>query len=116
VSASPEHSYVADAIATYWSAGRRSERRAGDPMAVRRLARGKPTAAGCVNKFTHTIAFLEPMSYLAISTRSTFMATTYSHFTDSRAPRMRDALACSSGVNGNAFAGAIYALARGCMR
>jgi hypothetical protein len=44
------------------------------------------------------------------------MATTYSHFTDNRAPRMRDALACSAGVNGNTLAGATYALAGGCMR
>jgi hypothetical protein len=56
------------------------------------------------------------MSYLAISTRSTFMATTYPHLTDSQAPRVHDALAWSSGVNGNTSAGATYALAGGCVR
>jgi hypothetical protein len=44
------------------------------------------------------------------------MIATYPHLTDSRAPRMRYALACSSGVNVNTFAGATKALARGCMR
>lgn len=44
------------------------------------------------------------------------MAATYPHLTYSQAPRMRDALACSSGVNSNTFAGATYALAGGCMR
>jgi len=44
------------------------------------------------------------------------MTATYQHLTDSQAPRMRDALACSSGVNGNTFAGATHALAGGCMR
>jgi hypothetical protein len=56
------------------------------------------------------------MGYRGISNRSTFMAATYSHLTDIKAPRMRDALACASGVNGNTFAGATYALAWGCMR
>jgi hypothetical protein len=56
------------------------------------------------------------MGYLVISNRSTFMAATYLHLIDSQAPRMRDMLACASGVNGNTFAGAISALAGGCMR
>jgi hypothetical protein len=59
---------------------------------------------------------MEPMSYLGISSRSTVMAATYPHLTDIQAPRMRDALACSSGVNGITFAGATDALAGGCMR
>jgi hypothetical protein len=44
------------------------------------------------------------------------MAATYPHLTHSLARRMRNALACRSGVGGNTSAGATNALAGSCMR